>query len=199
MAPFRVPSGYSGWVISAKRRFGICCVPSPEFAAQTRLLRTSIGSRLAALFAAGRNGGSGPPITYTATLNNATENPTVPMTSGGSPRPASSTQRVRDGRRHDVHVVHRDLFNIDVTGSHTPDVNDNSETRTSNAGRLVTPTTNATFRVGVLRQSLQRQQSRTTPGDFPLQRGVAGTLSRAASPPPKRLCATEIRDPDDPT
>jgi hypothetical protein len=93
------------------------------------------------LFAAGRSDAS---ILFTAILNNASENPpTVPTTSGGQARPASfgtATFEMDDAMT--FMSFSATIFNIDVTGSQTADVNDNLTAAHIHAGPLVTPTTN---------------------------------------------------------
>ncbi len=93
------------------------------------------------LFAAGRSDAS---ILFTANLNNASENPpTVPMTSGGQARPASfgtATFEMDDAMTFMSFTA--TIFNIDVTGTQTPDVNDNLGNAHIHASATVTPTTN---------------------------------------------------------
>jgi CHRD domain/PEP-CTERM motif len=93
------------------------------------------------LFAAGRSDAS---ILFTANLNNASENPpTVPMTSGGQARPASfgtATFEMDDAMTFMSFTA--TIFNIDVTGSQTADVNDNLAAAHIHASATVTPTTN---------------------------------------------------------
>ena len=93
------------------------------------------------LFAAGRSDAS---ILFTAILNNASENPpTVPMTSGGQARPASSgTAMFEMDDAMTFMSFTATIFNIDVTGTQTPDVNDNLGNAHIHASALVTPTTN---------------------------------------------------------
>jgi hypothetical protein len=93
------------------------------------------------LFAAGRSDAS---ILFTANLNNASENPpTVPMTSGGQARPASfgtATFEMDDAMTFMSFTA--TIFNIDVTGTQTPDANDNLGNAHIHASATVTPTTN---------------------------------------------------------
>lgn len=93
------------------------------------------------LFAAGRSDAS---ILFTANLNNASENPpTVPMTSGGQSRPASfGTASFEMDDAMTFMSFTATIFNIDVTGTQTPDANDNLGNAHIHAGPLVTPTTN---------------------------------------------------------
>ena len=81
---------------------------------------------------------------FTANLNNASENPpTVPMTSGGQARPASfgtATFEMDDAMTFMSFTA--TIFNIDVTGTQTPDANDNLGNAHIHASATVTPTTN---------------------------------------------------------
>ena len=63
----------------------------------------------------------------TATLNNASENPpTTPTTSTGAPRPASfGTANFVLNDLMTSMTFSATIFNIDVTGSQTADINDN--------------------------------------------------------------------------
>jgi hypothetical protein len=80
-----------------------------------------------------------------ANLNNASENPpTVPTTSTGAPRPASfgfATFRLNDAQTAMSFTA--TIFNIDLTGSQTADINDNLAAAHIHASPTVTPTTNA--------------------------------------------------------
>jgi hypothetical protein len=81
----------------------------------------------------------------TATLTNASENPpTVPMTAGGQPRPASfGTASFFIDATSSFMTFTATIFNIDVTGMQTPnDANDNLLNAHIHAGPTVTPTTN---------------------------------------------------------
>jgi len=84
-------------------------------------------------------------IILTANLSNANENPpTNPTTSTGVPRPASfgtATFVINDAMT--AMTFSATIFNIDVTGTQTPDVNDNLIAAHIHAAPLVTPTTNA--------------------------------------------------------
>jgi len=66
-------------------------------------------------------------LVFTANLTNSQENPpTVPTTSTGAPRPASfgfATFILNDAMT--ALSFNATIFNIDVTGTQTPDVNDN--------------------------------------------------------------------------
>jgi hypothetical protein len=84
-------------------------------------------------------------IALSAELTNANENPpTTPTTSGGAPRPASfgtATFLINDAQTAMTFTA--TVFNIDVTGSQTPDVNDNLVAAHIHAAAVVTPTINA--------------------------------------------------------
>ena len=79
-----------------------------------------------------------------ANLTNSQENPpTNPTLSTGGPRPASfgtATFDLNDAMT--AMTFSATIFNIDVTGSQTPDPNDNLTVAHIHAGPLVTPTTN---------------------------------------------------------
>lgn len=82
---------------------------------------------LAAVLATGAAAGvAAQPISLTATLTNAQEGPSVvPTTSTGAPRPASfgtATFLIDDA--HTSMSFSATVFNIDFTGSQTPDPND---------------------------------------------------------------------------
>jgi hypothetical protein len=80
-----------------------------------------------------------------ATLTNAQEvPPAAPTTSTGAPRPASFGAAVftlNDSQTAMSFTA--TIFNIDVTGSQTPDANDNLTVAHIHASPTVTPTTNA--------------------------------------------------------
>ena len=128
------------------------------------------------LFAAGRSDAS---ILFTANLNNASENPpTVPMTSGGQARPASSgtaTFEMDDAMTFMSFTA--TIFNIDVTGTQTPnDVNDNLGNAHIHAGPAVTPTTNGPVVWGFFGAPFNDN----APNDSsftPFATGVGGTFS----------------------
>ena len=127
------------------------------------------------LFAAGRSDAS---ILFTAILNNASENPpTVPMTSGGQARPASfgtATFEMDDAMTFMSFTA--TIFNIDVTGSQTADVNDNLAAAHIHASATVTPTTNA----GVVWGFFGAPFNDNNPNNFsmtPFASGVGGTFS----------------------
>ena len=127
------------------------------------------------LFAAGRSDAS---ILFTANLNNASENPpTVPTTTGGQPRPASfgtATFEMDDAMTFMSFTA--TIFNIDVTGSQTADVNDNLAAAHIHASATVTPTTNA----GVVWGFFGAPFNDNNPNNFsmtPFASGVGGTFS----------------------
>src|SRR4051812_21387708 len=81
------------------------------------------------ILAAG-SGGHAATITLYATINNASENPpTVPTLTTGAPRPASFGTATfvynNDNPTQPFMTFTATIFNIDVTGSQTADVNDN--------------------------------------------------------------------------
>src|SRR5882724_1679661 len=98
----------------------------------------------AALFAAVCASAAHASVLLTATLSNAAENPpTVPTTSGGAPRPASfgtASFFINDAMTSMTFTA--TIFNIDVTGTQTPDTNDNLGNAHIHAAANVTPTTN---------------------------------------------------------
>src|SRR5215813_13688302 len=79
-----------------------------------------------------------------ANLNNASENPpTVPTTSTGAPRPASfgfATFRLNDAQTAMTFTA--TIFNLDLTGSQTADINDNLIAAHIHAAPTVTPAVN---------------------------------------------------------
>ena len=81
---------------------------------------------------------------FTATLTNGQENPpTVPTLSGGAPRPTSFGVAAFLLNTAETSLTFTAVvFNIDFTGSQTPDVNDNLTAAHIHAGPTVTPTTN---------------------------------------------------------
>jgi hypothetical protein len=94
------------------------------------------------LFTAGR----GEAATFLfADLTNAAENPpVVPTLSTGGPRPASfGTASFVLNDAQTALTFTATVFNIDFTGSQTPDTNDNLTNAHIHAGPAVTPTTNA--------------------------------------------------------
>jgi hypothetical protein len=114
----------------------------------------------------------------TATLTNANENPpTVPTTVGGQPRPASSgTASFFIDAGSTFMTFTATIFNIDVTGSQTTDVNDNLVAAHIHAGPLVTPTLNGPVVWGFFGTPFNDNN----PNDFsfaPFASGVGGTFS----------------------
>ena len=81
---------------------------------------------------------------FIATLTNAQENPpTVPTLVGGAPRPTSFGVAAFLLNTAETSLTFTAVvFNIDFTGSQTPDVNDNLTAAHIHAGPTVTPTTN---------------------------------------------------------
>ena len=134
-----------------------------------------IALALAATFAAG----AAPAVTvFTATLNNASENPpTVPTTSTGAARPASfgtATFSLNDAQN--ALTFSATVFNIDFTGTQTADVNDNLVAAHIHAAATVTPTTNAPVVWGFFGSPLND----VAPNDVvfaPFATGVGGTIS----------------------
>jgi hypothetical protein len=88
---------------------------------------------------------SAEPIILFATLTNAQENPpTVPTTVSGAPRPASFgvAMLTLDELMTSLSLT-ATVFNIDFTGTQTPDLNDNLLAAHIHASATLTPTTNA--------------------------------------------------------
>jgi hypothetical protein len=114
-----------------------------------------------------------------ATLTNSQENPPVVPTlqDGVTPRPASfgtATFVLNDAMTAMTFTA--DIFNIDVTGSQTPDMNDNLTAAHIHAGPLVSPTTNA----GVVWGFFGAPFNDNNPNDFMFSAfatGVGGTFS----------------------
>ena len=89
--------------------------------------------------------------------------PTVPTLTTGAPRPASfgtASFVINDAMTSMTFTA--TIFNIDVTGSQTADVNDNIAASHIHAGPAVTPTTNGPVVWGFFGSAVQRQQPRTT-------------------------------------
>ena len=117
-------------------------------------------------------------IILTANLTNANENPpTNPTTSTGAPRPASfgtASFLINDAMTSMTFTA--TIFNIDVTGTQTPDANDNLIAAHIHAATLVTPTTNAPVVWGFFGTPFNDNN----PNDFlmtPFSTGVGGTFS----------------------
>jgi len=113
-----------------------------------------------------------------ATLADANENPpTVPTTVGGQPRPASfGTASFFIDAASTFMTFTATIFNIDVTGSQTADVNDNLVAAHIHAGPLVTPTVNGPVVWGFFGTPFNDNN----PNDFsfaPFTSGVGGTFS----------------------
>jgi hypothetical protein len=117
-------------------------------------------------------------IILTANLTNGNENPpTNPTTSTGAPRPASfgtATFLINDAMTSMTFTA--TIFNIDVTGTQTPDMNDNLIAAHIHAATLVTPTINAPVVWGFFGSPFNDNN----PNDFsftPFTTGVGGTFS----------------------
>jgi CHRD domain/PEP-CTERM motif len=113
-----------------------------------------------------------------ATLTNAAENPsTVPTLVGGAPRPASfgtATFVLNDAMTAMTFTA--TIFNIDVTGTQTVDVNDNIAASHIHAGPAVTATTNGPVVWGFFGSPFNDNN----PNDAvvtPFATGVGGTFS----------------------
>ena len=114
--------------------------------------------------------------TFSATIANSGENPaTNPTLSTGGPRPASfgtATFTLNAARTSMTFTA--TVFNIDFTGSQTPDPNDNLAAAHIHAGPTVTPTTNG----GVVWGFFGSPQN--TPDDVvvtPFATGVGGNIT----------------------
>ncbi len=119
-----------------------------------------------------------PQTFLSATLNNASENPpTVPTTVGGQARPASfGTASFFIDSAATFMTFTATIFNIDVTGSQTADINDNLGNAHIHAGPTVTPTTNGPVVWGFFGAPFNDNN----PNDFsftPFATGVGGTFS----------------------
>jgi len=84
-------------------------------------------------------------ILFTANLTNSQENPpTTPTLVGGTPRPASfGTANFVLNDAHTALSFTATIFNIDLTGTQTADINDNLVNAHIHASSSVTPSTNA--------------------------------------------------------
>lgn len=135
--------------------------------------------KIAAALAASLLAGSAGAVTFlTASLTNAQENPpAVPTTAAGAPRPASfgsATFTIDDAMTRMSFVA--TIFNIDVTGSQTADLNDNLSNAHIHAGPAVTPTTNGPVVWGFVGSPFNN----IAPDDgvfTPFASGVGGTFS----------------------
>lgn len=116
-----------------------------------------------------------------ANLSNGAENPpttpTLSAANGGGPRPASfGTAMFFLNDAMTSLTFTATIFNIDVTGSQTADVNDNLVAAHIHASPTVTPTTNA----GVVWGFFGAPFNDNSPNDFvltPFATGVGGTFS----------------------
>jgi hypothetical protein len=123
-------------------------------------------------------GSAGAVTVLTAALSNANENPpTVPSTSTGAARPASfgnATFTIDDAMTFMTYSA--TIFNIDVTGAQTADVNDNLVNAHLHAGPAVTPGTNGPVVWGFVGSPFNDNN----PNDevfTPFASGVGGTFS----------------------
>ena len=123
-------------------------------------------------------GNAGALTFLTASLNNASENPpVVPTTAGGQPRAASfgtASFVIDDAMMFMTFTA--TIFNIDVTGSQTADINDNLTAAHIHAGPAVTPTTNG----GVVWGFFGAPFNDNNPNDgvvTPFGSGIGGTFS----------------------
>ena len=131
-----------------------------------------------ALFLSAAAASAGAQTLHTATLADANENPpTVPTTVGGQPRPASfGTASFFIDATSTFMTFTATIFNIDVNGTQTPDVNDNLVAAHIHAGPLVTPTVNGPVVWGFFGTPFNDNN----PNDFsfvPFTSGVGGTFS----------------------
>src|SRR5258705_5320885 len=105
-------------------------------------------------------------VLLNANLNNGSENPsTNPTTAAGAPRPASfgtASFFINDAMTSMTFTA--TIFNIDVTGTQTPDTNDNLGNAHIHAAANVTPTTN----VGVVWGFFGGPLNDNAPNDFVL-------------------------------
>src|SRR6266699_2256099 len=113
-----------------------------------------------------------------ANLTNSQENPpTNPTLSTGGARPASFGTATFDlNNAMTAMTFTATIFNIDITGSQTADVNDNLIAAHIHAAPTVTPTTNA----GVVWGFFGAPFNDNNPNDFvftPFATGVGGTFS----------------------
>jgi hypothetical protein len=113
-----------------------------------------------------------------ANLTNSQENPpTTPTLTTGGPRPASFGTATFDlNNALTAMTFSATIFNIDITGSQTVDVNDNLVAAHIHAGPLVTPTTNGPVVWGFFGAPFNDNN----PNDAvvtPFSTGVGGTFS----------------------
>ena len=122
--------------------------------------------------------GASATIILTANLTNAQENPpTTPTLFMDGPRPASfGTASFALNDAQTALTFTATIFNIDVTGAQTADVNDNLVAAHIHASATVTPTTNAPVVWGFFGSPFNDNN----PNDFvfsPFATGVGGTFS----------------------
>jgi len=135
--------------------------------------------KLAIALASSMLAGSASAVTLlTANLSNGAENPpTVPTLANGAPRPASfGTAEFVINDAMTSMTFTATIFNIDVTGTQTADINDNIAASHIHAGPAVTPTTNA----GVVWGFFGSPFNDNNPNDAvvtPFTTGVGGTFS----------------------
>ena len=113
-----------------------------------------------------------------ANMTNAGENPpTVPTLSTGGPRPASFGSAIFDlNDARTAMTFSATVFNIDFTGTQTPDPNDNLVAAHIHAAPVVTPTVNAPVVWGFFGTPFNDNN----PNDVvftPFSTGVGGTIS----------------------
>ena len=116
--------------------------------------------------------------TFSATITNANENPpTTTVLSTGGPRPASfGTATFVLNAAQTSMTFSATVFNIDVTGSQTPDPNDNLVAAHIHASPTASPTVNA----GVVWGFFGGPFNDNNPNDLvitPFPNGVGGTIS----------------------
>jgi hypothetical protein len=143
-----------------------------------RLLSTAAALVLAALFMTAFPGIARADTVLFANLSNANENPpTVPTTTTGAPRPASFGMAVfilNDAMTSMTMMA--TIMNIDVTGSQTPDTNDNLVAAHIHAAAVVLPTQN----VGVVWGFFGTPFNDNNPADamvLPFATGVGGVFT----------------------
>src|SRR5262245_11174046 len=151
---------------------------SSDFGRSVPSMSRSLPFLLVPLIALIAGAGASADTILTATINNASENPpTVPTLTTGAPRPASfGTAIFTLNDAMTAMTFTATIFNIDVTGSQTADVNDNLIAAHIHASATVTPTTNA----GVVWGFFGAPFNDNNPNDFvftPFATGVGGTFS----------------------
>jgi len=138
-------------------------------------MSTLIAAAMSMLIA---SAGASATIILTANLTNAQENPpTTPTLFMDGPRPASfGTASFALNDAQTALTFTATIFNIDVTGAQTADVNDNLVAAHIHASATVTPTTNAPVVWGFFGSPFNDNN----PNDFvfsPFATGVGGTFS----------------------